>query len=299
MRRPPPLDMETATAWSARAHAYVLEALMVESSWTCRDVAFHGGTSLHLSWNSPRHSEDLDFLLSREVSDVKSVMRSVERRVQERFMRDDPTILIEVKDKTRDEERMPYFQVYVSSSARLGKAMVKVEFWRVDPEYLAAYPTEFKTPVAVGDMVSSIQNPIPAAKLATAYCDKLTAFATRPHLKWRDVFDLWWIATQTREPLDLPEVGRQFLHNVSAYSTREGLSPGNALRLFLERDDEEIFAEAERDLRRWLPERMWQQFYPATVRQMVAYTRHALTSVADYVEDHVEPEDGQVLKRSP
>lgn len=299
MRRPPPLDMDTATAWSAKAHAYVLEALMVESSWTCNDIAFHGGTSLHLSWNSPRHSEDLDFLLSKEVTDVKKVMRSVERRVQERFMLDDPTITIEVRDKTRDEERMPYFQVFVASSTRMGKAMVKVEFWRVDPEYLSDYPTEFRTPRAFGDMVSLISHPIPAAKLATAFCDKLTAFATRPHLKWRDVFDLWWIATQTRENLDLPEVGRQFLHNVSAYQTRDGLSPGNALRKFLEKSDDEIFAEAETDLKRWLPERMWQQFYPATVREMVVYARQALTVVADYVEDNVAPEDDQVLKRAP
>lgn len=35
----------------------------------------------------------------------------------------------------------------------------------------------------------------PGATLATAYADKLTAFATRPNLKWRDVFDLWWIGT--------------------------------------------------------------------------------------------------------
>lgn len=299
MPRPRDLDRETALSWSAKAHAFVIEALMIESAWTCKDIAFHGGTSLHLSWNSPRHSEDLDFLLSKEVSDLAKVMKSVERRVQERFLREDPKVVIEVKDRTRDEERMPYYQVLISSKERTGKVMVKVEFWKVEPSYLAAYPTEFRTPLVPGDMVSSVRAPVPAARLASAFCDKLTAFATRPHLKWRDVFDLWWIATQTGERLEIEQVKAQFLHNVSGYNTRDGLSPGNALRKFLERSDDEIFAEAERDLRPWLPDSLWRQLYPETVREMVAYTRKALTTVADYVEDAVEPEDALALKRAP
>jgi len=83
-------------------------------------------------------------------------------------------------------------------------------------------------------MVSRISNPVPAATLETAYCDKLTALATRPYLKWRDLYDLWWIGTQTEARLDLSWVTRQFLHNVSAYRTIDGLSPAQALRKFLE-----------------------------------------------------------------
>ena len=299
MPRPPVLDSAAATALAAKAHAYVLDALMSESTWRCRDVAFHGGTSLHLSWHSPRHSEDLDFLVSRDVPDVAKVMRAVGRRVQERFALEDPSLVVEVKDKTRDPERMPNYQVVISSAAFTGRTMVKVEFWRVDRDYLARYPVEFRTPLLAGDMVSAVVNPIPAATLPTAFCDKLVAFATRPYLKWRDVFDLWWIGTQTRAPLDLEEVSRQFLHNVTAYDIRGGLAPADALREFLARDDGETLAEAERDLRQWLPEPLWNRLYPDTVERMVAYVRKALATVADHVEAQAVPDEPDVLKTGP
>lgn len=299
MARPAPLDSRTATSWAAMAHVFVLDALMSESSWQCDDFAFHGGTSLHLSWRSPRFSEDLDFLISRDVNDVGRVMKAVQRRVQERFLMVDPAIKIELKDRTKDEGRLIHFQVLVSSPERLGKVMVKVEFWKVDAEYLASYPTEFRTPAVNGDLVTSVIHPIPAAKLMTAFCDKLTAFATRPFLKWRDIFDLWWIGTQTNVTLDIEDVARQFLHNLSAYNTREDLSPSAALRLFLEREDEAIFAEAERDLRQWIPEMMWKRLYPDTVRDMVAYARSVLTAVSNQLESAPAPDARDVHGSQP
>ena len=285
MPRPPLLDPEMATAWAAKAHAYVLDALMSESSWRCNDIAFHGGTSLHLSWRSPRHSEDLDFLVSRDVPDIARVMEAVRRRVQERFLMEDPSIRVEIRDRTKDPERMPYYQATVSSSRVTGKAMVKVEFWRVDRAYLERYPVEFRTPLLQGDMITSVLSPVPAATLPTAFSDKLVAFATRPYLKWRDVFDLWWIGTQSGGTIHLDEVCDQFLHNVSAYDTRGGLSPAEALRDFLGRDESDIFAEAERDLRQWLPEGLWKRVYPETVRRMVTYVRDTIAAVADLADE--------------
>ena len=81
---------------------------------------------------------------------------------------------------------------------------------------------------------------MPAATLETAYCDKLTAFATRPYLKWRDIYDLWWIGTQTDAELEVSSIAGQFLHNVSAYQTIVNLSPAQALRRFLQNDPAEL-----------------------------------------------------------
>jgi hypothetical protein len=80
------------------------------------------------------------------------------------------------------------------------------EFRRVTAEYLEKYPVALRSPIPPGEMVSRISNPVPAATLETAYCDKLTAFATRPYLKWRDIYDLWWIGTQTDAKLELLSV---------------------------------------------------------------------------------------------
>jgi predicted nucleotidyltransferase component of viral defense system len=298
-----PLSQAMYAKWARNAHAFYLDALMQESSIECKQIAFHGGTSLHLSWNSPRFSEDLDFLLAREARDISGISSRVLHRVREQFIRIDPRFNVDLRNKTKDPDRMLAYHLVVSHPEVIGNVMVKVEFWRVDPVYLAQYPTEFRTPVPDGDMVGHISNPVPAATLETAYCDKLTAFATRPHLKWRDIYDLWWIGTQSPSRLELGQIARQFLHNVSAYQTVDALPPAAALRKFLENDKELIMKSADPDLKRWLPEHLWKRLWPEGVRDMVDYVFMALDKVANEVErSEVTTEverDETVLKRMP
>ncbi len=298
MARPPHIDPDRATAWATSAHVNILAAIMASTKWRTRDFAFHGGTSLHLSWRSPRRSEDLDFLLGRDAQGVDRVMKDVCEIVQERMLLDDPSFKVELRDLTRDAERMAAYMLGISNSGFTGKVKVKVVFWRVDRSYLNSYPTTFRTPFAQGDMISRIAHPVPVADLDTAFCDKLTAFATRPYLKWRDVFDLWWIGTQTDAPLKMAAICEQFLHNVSAYEVRGGVTPSEALRGFLQQSDDEIFERAKDDLATWLPDALWKRLYPDVVRDMVKYVRTALTAVSAYL-DGVEPTDPGVLKRGP
>jgi hypothetical protein len=179
------------------------------------------------------------------------------------------------------------YELRVSHPDLIGKTLVKVEFWRVTSEYLAQYPVTLRSPIQPGQMVSRVANPVPAATLETAYCDKLTAFATRPYLKWRDIYDLWWIGTQTDAKLEMPHVVSQFLHNVSAYQTIANLSPARALRKFLENDPAALVKKADPDLKRWVPSSMWGKLHPRVTTEMVRYTRYALQSVADAIENHV------------
>lgn len=57
-----PLPPDLAAAWASAAQFRFLDALMADPVLACDRIAFHGGTSLHFSWRSPRRSEDLDFL---------------------------------------------------------------------------------------------------------------------------------------------------------------------------------------------------------------------------------------------
>ena len=215
-------------------------------------------------------------------------------KTEEAFRADDPDFMVEVRDKTKKEDRMISYEVKISHPDYLGKTLVKVEFWRVDPEYLMNYPVEMRAPIEAGDIVSRISNPVPAATLETAYCDKLTAFATRPYLKWRDIYDLWWIGTQTDSKLDLSTVTAQFLHNVTAYTTVDNLTPAQALRKFLNNDPAEILRKADPDLKRWLPESLWGRLHPQVTAQMVTYVRDSLENVANAIEKN---EFGASLKR--
>lgn len=291
------LTADVEARWAHRAQLLALDALMAESSWGADCVAFQGGTSLHLSWHSPRFSEDLDFLIGRQVSDIDRVMPRVARRIGECLMAEDPGFSVELQDKTRDAERMPVYHLSVGHPAYLGKAKVKIEFWRVDAAYLAAYPTEFRTPAPHGDWVSRVSHPVPAATLETAFCDKLTAFATRPYLKWRDVHDLWWIGTQTDASLDRAAVLQQFRHNLSAYQLPDGLSPADALRRFLDRARDDVVRQADPDLKRWLPSSVWARLHPHGVEEMVDYTRRVLAEVASDLDCKTPAESRSLPKR--
>jgi predicted nucleotidyltransferase component of viral defense system len=282
-----PLTPELASKWAASAQYQFLDALMADPQIQYEQIAFRGGTSLHFSWRSPRLSEDLDFLIARSATDLGTIVELAGQKAAEAFRSEDPQFTIEILDRTRHEERMISYDLRVAHEAYLGKALIKVEFWRVSPEYLAQYPVELRSPIQPGEMVSRISNPVPAATLETAYCDKLTALATRPYLKWRDIYDLWWIGTQTDARLDLSSVTRQFLHNVSAYQTIDGLSPAQALRKFLGQDPTEVLKKADPDLRRWLPKALWDKMHPRITGEMVEYVRGALERLADAIEKNV------------
>lgn len=279
-----PLTPEVAAQWARKAQLYALDALIQESHWSCDKLAFHGGTSLHLSWQSPRFSEDLDFLLSRDVQDLAGIMRRTEASIRARFLSEDIDFAIEMQDKTKDGDRMPVFHLGIGHPGVLGKTWVKIEFWRVGADYLSQYATTLRTPMLPGEMVGQMSHQVPAADLDAAFCDKLTAFATRPFLKWRDIFDLWWIGTQTQAPLDMARIIPKFRHHLSAYNTPAGLDPAQALKRFLDQDPEAIVAKADPDLRRWLPERIWERLQGQAVRDMVAYARDVLGTVVQALE---------------
>lgn len=279
------LSSVTATAWAQTAHIFFLESLMKARTWNPGDLAFHGGTSLHLSWQSSRYSEDLDFLLARAEVDMKKLVASAGKLLEESFRRVDPGFEIAIRDKTKDGERMLVFQIVVSHPRVVGNTMVKAEFWRTDREYLMSYPTEARLPRAPGDFVSQVSSMVPAATLSTAFADKLVAFATRPHLKWRDIYDLWWLGTQTALKIDRDVVSDQFLHNVTAYNTLEGKPAHKALLGLLQRDRTAVIAQADPDLKSWLPREVWAALHPAGVEQMVDFARATLQAMHDHIEE--------------
>jgi predicted nucleotidyltransferase component of viral defense system len=307
MTRGPIISHELSTKWAELVHVYAIDALMSTTAWTNKDVAFHGGTSLHLSWNSPRYSEDLDFLLAHQLFKddkdgkdefLNDVMRGVQKRIQEKFIVIDPAIKIEARYKTKDAGRMSVYNIVVTHPKMSGKVMAKVEFWRVDSAYLLKYPTTFKTPIVTGDIVSIVTHAVPAATLETAICDKFTAFATRPYLKWRDIYDMWWIGTQTKTPVDTEKLVEQFLHNITAYNTSGGKTPSEIFREFLAKDVDAIIALADPDLKKWLPPTIWAGYLPDGPSKMVHYVRNRLMEMADLL-DALEMSDSAETKMKP
>jgi predicted nucleotidyltransferase component of viral defense system len=279
-----PIDPESARQMSDLGHICFIQAMTQAMPLQSEQVAFHGGTSLHLSWKSPRFSEDLDFLLSRKLKPkMGKLMRKVEDRMRQILKSHDPDLDVEITDKTRDGSNLLNYRVTVSSAAVIGVVKVKAEFWQVESDYLKSYDTRFAYPLKNGDVVTSVSQPVPAATLEAAYADKLTAFATRRHLKWRDVFDLWWIDQQIS--VNPEEMADRFLHHVQAFETYDGLPPAQALRKFLDRKPEDIASEADPDLKKWLPKSLWESLSGKGVDEIIAHTRAAILDIVNVIED--------------
>jgi len=269
--------------WSTAAQFAFVESLPLMTGWSARDVAFHGGTSLNMSWKSPRYSEDLDFLLeggrAGDTRKMDAIMKKTAARIQEVMSMSWPGVQIEIKNKTRDDNPLVNYQLLVSHPNVLGKTTVKVEFWPVDQDYLARYQTEMVLPVRYGDVVTRSSSPLPAATLTAAFADKLTALATRPHLKWRDLFDLWWIGKQISP--DVEDLAERFLHHIQAFAPYGGLAPAQALGTWVDRHSEgAVIDQADPDLRKWLPKPLWDSLSPDGVIQIVSYVRRIVAEVS-------------------
>jgi hypothetical protein len=75
--------------------------------------------------------------------------------------------------------------------------MVKLEFFVVSAGALASYRCTHQVPRSSGTI--AITTPVPVPELVSAWADKIKAVATRDDFKWRDAYDLWWIARCFRD----------------------------------------------------------------------------------------------------
>lgn len=280
------LTPDLALRWAELAHIFFIDALSTSTPLSIDKVSFHGGTNLHLSWGSPRFSEDLDFLVSRELGPrIHALMPKIEKRMRLLAAATDPDLKVEIRDKTKDENGLLNFRIVLTSPGVVGQVMAKAEFWQVDQDYLQNYSSKFVQLGKPQGIASRISQPIPVASLEAAFADKVVAIGYRPHLKWRDLFDLWWIDNQNQ--FDLAERIPDILHHASAYKGPDGKTLVEGLEGFLARDPEEIFGQADPDLKRWLPKSLWASLEGQGVRDMVDNARR----IAEEVIRHIAPDD--------
>lgn len=262
--------------WSTAVQFAFLESFATVTGWLAKDVAFHGGTSLSMSWGSPRYSEDLDFLLNEGLADDRggftNIIDKVVERVNESLSLTIPDLSVELRNKTRDGSPLLNYHLVASKPNVLNKAMVKSEFWTVNDEYLKNIETAMVYPMQRGDIALRSVAEIPAVTMNAAIADKLTALATRPYLKWRDLFDLHFLIGQTNE--GAKGQAERFLKHVQAYNPVKGLSPKEALEYWLEQHGTEqgkakLLESAVDDLQPWVPPTLWARLWPDGVKRII------------------------------
>lgn len=184
----------------------VLVGLGRRAPWNEKDMSFHGGTSLKLAWNSHRFSEDLDFLVSNQMitpEHVEKVLHDIVDEIQVQgvsaFTHSTPFSLA-LRNKSRPDNPNKAFWIVWSHPEVRGNVKLKVEFYMAEPEPVHAYGSDMQTLAYRNSMNVDVKADLNIAALKSIYIDKLSVLAYRQMIKYRDVYDLWFVVNEGAIP---------------------------------------------------------------------------------------------------
>ncbi|MBX3226134.1 MAG: nucleotidyl transferase AbiEii/AbiGii toxin family protein [Labilithrix sp.] len=222
---------------------------------------FHGGTSLALIRGSPRFSEDLDFMVDeRATSRLGATMQKLRAKLDLAMSLHYPDGVVALKGPRGKE--VVTWQVVWSHPARRNTVMVKVEFFVTRAGALEAYRATHELPSTKG--VVAVTTPIPVPELVSAWADKIKAVATRGELKWRDAYDLWWIARRLGGQEDLSDQDRLEALEVSAGLYGKTLEDvGRGLGAVVASGALTDVSSFEADMSRWFPPSLFSRYREA------------------------------------
>jgi predicted nucleotidyltransferase component of viral defense system len=236
-------------------HLHLLSAL--SEAGVLRHVIFQGGTALRLCYGGERYSEDLDFVCGRAGAYLKDVefealvdkaLEATKRTLQRDF--DIDAAQIALKRPTRPEllegsdVNVAAWQIVVpvNPTPKTPKSRIKIEFANV-PSYDSKPLTVSATPglVQVQDVILNAETP------NEILADKAVALTARAALKFRDVWDVWFLVNKLAATPDREIVLKKF----ADYGTLDIAVKANARLDELAKDATATAFYAE--MRRFLP----------------------------------------------
>jgi predicted nucleotidyltransferase component of viral defense system len=199
-------------------HLHLLSAL--SDAGVLRHVVFQGGTALRLCYGGERYSEDLDFVCGKggayvEAIEFESVVRAALEAAKKSLQRNfdiapnrialkQPSHPLGIKS---DTVSVTAWQIVVpiSPTPRSPKSIIKVEFANV-PSYDSAPNVAKATPglVQVQDVILSVES------VNEILADKAVALTARAVMKYRDVWDVWYLVNKLSAEADRDTVARKF-----------------------------------------------------------------------------------------
>lgn len=192
-----PLTEKEIFEISRDIHVVVLEEAFRAGGWKEGEAILHGGSSLRLGYGSSRGSEDLDFIVSDEVDRIDKIMSAVHRRLDTHFAAKMQGALISLKPPSDLGDRLSKWDIKWTHPNRRGKVLVKAEFWKTPRDVMAEYSSKTVRMVDT-DKGIRITTPVTIAEMQSIWGDKVVAIGGRPSLKWRDAYDLAFVAQGLR-----------------------------------------------------------------------------------------------------
>lgn len=200
-------------------HLYLLSAL--SDARILRHVVFQGGTALRFCYGGERYSEDLDFVCGKSGSYldkiefdklIRDAMEATKRSLQRDFEIAPDQIILEQPAHPMaikgDSVVVAAWQILVpiGPTPRSPKSRIKIEFANV-PSYDNGPRIARATPglVQVQDIILAAESP------NEILADKAVALTARAALKYRDVWDVWYLISRLDARIDRDMVRHKFV----------------------------------------------------------------------------------------
>jgi predicted nucleotidyltransferase component of viral defense system len=238
-------------------HLHLLSAL--SDAGVLRHVVFQGGTALHLCYGGERYSEDLDFVCGKAGTYIANVafeqfvqdaLEATKKSLHRDFGIDPGEIALKQPANPMgikaDHVSVAAWQIIVpvGTTSRSPKSRIKIEFANV--------PSHDRTPAVARAMpgLTQVQDIILTVESANEIlADKAVALTAREALKYRDVWDVWFLVSRLGADTDPEIVARKF----SDYGTADVLAKAERRREELaQATTEKPFLD---EMRRFLPTR--------------------------------------------
>lgn len=255
-------------------HLHLLSAL--SDAGVLRHVVFQGGTALHLCYGGERYSEDLDFVCGKAGSYVEKIefdrliqnaLEATKKSLHRDFGIDpkqitlkNPSHLMAIKG---DAVSVAAWQIVVpiDPTPHSPKSRIKIEFANV-PSY-----DNGPNVARVTQGLVQIQDVILAVESANEIlADKAVALAAREVLKYRDVWDVWYLVNKLNAQADREIVNQKFADyktsdfEIKAKQRLNELTKASTAKLFLE------------EMRRFLPGKRIAEMDAAGLHQTILAT---------------------------
>jgi predicted nucleotidyltransferase component of viral defense system len=252
-------------------HLHLLSTL--SDAAVLRHVVFQGDTALRLCYGGERYSEDLDFVCGKAGSYIDKIqfeelIRGALEATKKSLHRDfeinpDQIALKRPSDPmgiTADSVSVAAWQIIVpiGPTPRSPKSRIKIEFANVP-----SYDNEPNVAKATQGLVQ-IQDVILRVESANEIlADKAVALTAREVLKYRDVWDVWYLVNKLNAQADRDIVARKFADygasdvQRKAQQRREELLRSSTAKLFLD------------EMRRFLPAKRVAEMTDAGLHQAV------------------------------
>ena len=199
-------------------HLHLLSAM--SEGGILRHAVFQGGTALRLCYGCERYSEDLDFVCGKAGSyftdvEFKELIETALETTKKTLNRDFGIAAEQISLKKPDDpdlvKQTPItvaawqIIVPVEATPRAPKSRIKIEFANVP-----AYDTK-PVPVKVTAGLVQVQDVILTAEtIHEILADKAVALTARETLKYRDVWDVWYLQNLLNATVDREVVEKKF-----------------------------------------------------------------------------------------